>query len=98
MERCDHGSLGNRRDDAIFRGGRGGDSNPVAVHAAFTEKLAGSHYTDHGLLAVVRQHGELDPAFLDAENRVGAIALREDVLPFLELKDGFAFAHLGKKF
>jgi hypothetical protein len=69
----------------------------MTVHAAFTEKLAGSQYTDHGFLAVIGQDREFDPAFLDVKNRVGVVALHEYVLIFLELEYALAFAHFGEK-
>ena len=69
----------------------------MAVHEAFAKELAGLQNADHGFLALFGYDNDLDPAFLDIEDRVCYIALREDNLVPAKLKDGLPFAYLGEK-
>jgi hypothetical protein len=69
----------------------------MAVHAAFAKELAGLQNADHGFLALLGYDNNLDPAFLNIEDRARYIALREDNLVLAKFKDGLPFAHLGEK-
>jgi hypothetical protein len=69
----------------------------MAVHAAFAKKLARRQYADHGFLALLGYDNNLDPAFLNIEDRIGHVALRKDYLVLAKFKDGLPFAHLGEK-
>src|SRR4029450_11797952 len=51
------------------------------------KKSPGTHHADYGFFAGGGDHGEPDRAFLDVEDGVCGIALREDPLLALELHD-----------
>jgi hypothetical protein len=69
----------------------------MAVHAAFAEELAGLQNPDYRLLASFGLDGELDPAFLDVEYRIGDRSLLENILIFAVSADRFARSDLGEK-
>jgi hypothetical protein len=52
----------------------------MTVHAAFAEELAGLQNADHGFLALLGYDNNLDPAFLNIEDRICHVALRKDDL------------------
>ena len=56
----------------------------------------GAGYADYGFLVLLREDGELDFAFLDAEDRVRRIALGEEHLA-LAIVDRSAFAGYGSQ-
>ena len=69
----------------------------MAVKAALAEELAGFQDRNHGFLALLRQHGELDPAFLDVEYRIGDVTLGENALVLVKFEDRFPRSHFGEK-
>ena len=69
----------------------------MAVHAAFAKELAGLQNADHGFLALLGYNNNLDPAFLNIEDRARHVALREDNLVLAKFKDGLPIADLGEK-
>src|SRR5258705_1940634 len=84
-------------DQALLHRCRPCDTQRMAVHAAFAKELAGLQNADHGFLALLGYDNNLDPAFLDIEDRICHIALRKDDLVLAKFKDGLPFAHLGEK-
>ena len=69
----------------------------MARQAALAEELASLHNTDDRLLALLGEHGELDPALLDKEYRFRLFALAEDRLVFPVLGDRLAATDMGEK-
>jgi hypothetical protein len=69
----------------------------MAVHAAFTEELAGPKDRDDRFLALLGQDGELDPAFLNVKDRVGNVALFEHVLIFVKFQYRLSRSYFGEK-
>jgi len=69
----------------------------MTVHAAFAEELPGPENSDHRFLALLGQHDNLEPAFLNVENRVGDVALRKHVLILAKFQYRLARADLGEK-
>ena len=57
----------------------------------------GSRIPDNGFLALLGYDNNLDPAFLNIEDRICHVALRKDDLILAKFKDGLPFAHLGEK-
>src|SRR5260370_1075955 len=69
----------------------------VAIHAAFTKELSGSHYPDDRLLALLGHDSHLDVAFLNVKHSVSNIALLEHVLILVEFQYLFSRTHFGEK-
>ena len=59
--------------------------------------MAGSQDGDYGFLSLFGNHRELELAFLNIENRVREIALRENNLIVLILRYRFSLADFGEK-
>ena len=57
----------------------------------------GLQNADHGFLALLGYDNNLDPTFLNIEDRICHVALGEDDLILAKFKDGLPFAHLGEK-
>ncbi|MFK4650649.1 hypothetical protein ABIF97_000583 [Bradyrhizobium japonicum] len=69
-------------------------SSPEYPHAAWI--VAGLQNAHHGFLALLGYDHNLDPAFLNIEDRIRHVALRKDNLILAKFKDGLPFAHLGE--
>src|SRR6476620_5746413 len=69
----------------------------MAVHAAFTEELAGPKDRDDRFLALLGLDGELDPAFLNVKDRLGNLALLEHVLIFVKFQYRLSRSYFGEK-
>ena len=65
--------------------------------AAFAKELAGLQNADHGFLALLGYDNNLDPTFLNIEDRICHVALRKDDLILAKFKNALPFAHLGEK-
>ena len=70
MKRGDHVRFGYAGNHAFIHRRRRGDTQPMAVQASFTEKLAGFQDCDDGFLALLGNHREFDRALLDTKTRV----------------------------
>jgi hypothetical protein len=65
--------------------------------AAFAKELAGLQNADHGFLALLGYDNNLDPTFLNIEDRICHVALGKDDLILAKFKDGLPLANLGEK-
>src|SRR6202158_5740638 len=97
MKGGDHTFFRNSSDHAIFHRRRGRDPQLVAVHAAFTEELAGFQDRDDCFLALLGQDGEFDPAFLNVKDGVGNVALLEHLLIFVKFQYRLSPSYFGEK-
>src|SRR5437870_270951 len=97
VERGNHRSFCDWRDDALFHRRGGGDTQRAAIEAGFAKELPGLYYPDHRFLSLLGLHGKLDPAFLKIKHRIRGIALQEDVLALAQAKVRLALAQLGEK-
>jgi hypothetical protein len=70
----------------------------LAGQATLAAEFIRPQECDDGFLALLGNDAELELAFLEVENRVRDIALREDGLSFLVSCNGLSFAHAGEKF
>src|SRR5882724_5727023 len=68
-----------------------------AIEAPLAEELALLKNSDDRFLAVIGQHRRLDPPFLKVTDRVGALALIEDVLILSVFFDRYSNADCSKK-
>ena len=80
VKRRKHGRFRDRRNQAFFHRRRRRDAQRVTVHAAFAKELAGLQNPDDRFLALLGYDDNLDPAFLNIENRVRDVSLGEDDL------------------
>jgi hypothetical protein len=69
----------------------------MTIEASFPEEMAGPHDGDDGLLALVGNDGELDPAFLDVEDRVCGVSLGEHNGALAKFGNRLALADIGEK-
>ena len=60
--------------------GRAADAERLPGQASFAEEVAGAQHGDHGFLAGLGEHRQLDAALLDVHDAVGTVALRKDHL------------------
>src|SRR5215216_8160338 len=97
MKEVYHGLLRYRGDQAFFHRRRGRDTQLMAVQATLAEELAGFQNRNHRLLSLRGQHGELDPSFLNVEDRIGDISLRENGFVLVKVEDRFPCPHFGEK-
>jgi hypothetical protein len=93
----EHRRLGNYRDQAFLHRRRRRDAERMAIQAALAKKLPGFEDPDNRFLALCGNDDDLQPAFLNVENRICHVALGEDDLVLAKLNDGFPFAYLGEK-
>src|SRR6185436_10721889 len=64
-------------------GGRRRHAHRLAGQTSLAEEVAGPEQGDDGLLALSREHRQLDLPVVDEEDRIRAVALREDRLALL---------------
>src|ERR1700722_10063956 len=98
MEGGDHGRLGYTGDQAFIHGRSRRDAQAMAIETSFAKKLTRSQNGDYGFLSLFGNHRELELAFLNIENRVREVALRENNLILLILRYRFSLTDSGKKF
>src|SRR5271165_2735843 len=70
----------------------------MAIQTSFAKKVAGPQNGDDGFLSLLGNHRELELAFLNIENRVRDVALRENNLILLILRYRFSLTDFGEKF
>src|ERR1700722_6087867 len=70
----------------------------MAVQTSFAKKVAGSQNGDYGFLSLLGNHGELELAFLNIENRVRGVALRENDLILLIFPYRLSLTDFAEKF
>lgn len=86
VKRFHHDFLINSQNSAIGNGTRRPRAQPLSRHAAFTEKIAFSQYSNRRFLAIAGYDSKLDFALLDIEDRVGGVTLRENSLLLREVQ------------
>src|SRR6476646_8906795 len=70
----------------------------MTIHASFAKELARLWNCDDRFLALLRHDRKLDLAPLNVKNRVGDVALLEDMLIFMEFQYLLPRAHFGEKY
>jgi hypothetical protein len=69
----------------------------MAIEASFAKELSRFQDSDHGFLALLGYHENLDPSLLNIEDGICGVSLREDDLVPVKFQNGFALADHGEK-
>ncbi len=80
VERVHHGLFFDAQEFAIGHGGSGAHAQTLTGERSFSKEVAFAHNSDGRFFARLRYHSELNFSFLQIENGIGRIALREDYL------------------
>jgi hypothetical protein len=70
----------------------------MAIQTSFAKELIRLEDCDYGFLSLLGNNGQFDLAFLDVENRVGNVPLREHNLPPPKFGYRFSIADLSEKY
>ena len=87
VEDAGHFLLFNHQQSGGRYCSRRADSNRLTREASFAEKIAGPQDRDHGFFADLIDYRKSDPAFLNIENVPSGIALREDCLLLVKVRN-----------
>ena len=97
MDDVDDGRFFQPHDDAVRHRPDRRDALRLTGQASLAEEFIRSENGDDRFLALLGNDGDLRLAFLDVEDRVGGIALRENDLVLAEPINAAALADLGEK-
>src|SRR3954453_21278816 len=97
MENADHRRLLQTGDRGIGYRGDGRNAQRLPGEASLAEEVPRTENGHHGFLTVTGERGDFDLSFLNVEERIGSIALREDDFPLLRFRDASALADAGEK-
>jgi hypothetical protein len=97
MDHIDDGCPFQPHDDGVRHGRDRRDALRLPGQTSLAEEFIRSEKRDDRFLALLGNDGDLRLAFLDIEDRVGGIALREDDLVLAEPINAAALADLGEK-
>ena len=78
MERTYHGGLIEPHYFGLYNCGYGRNATRLAGQAALTEEIPLLMESDHGFLALLRNHGDLALAVNDVKDSICRISLAED--------------------
>ena len=93
-----HGALVQSGNYGIFHGPSGRNAPRPSGQAALADKIAGLEERDDCFLTLRRHNRDFDPAFSNVEDAIRGVALAEDDLTLIVLRDGDPAIRLGEKF
>jgi hypothetical protein len=98
MNGSDHDGLGDTSNDAFVHRRSRCDAQSMAIQTSFAKEMTRREDCDYGFLSLLGNNGQFDLAFLDVENRVGNVSLREHKLPPPISGYRFSLADLSEKY
>src|ERR1700745_851921 len=98
MNGSDHNGFGDTSNDAFFHRRSCCDAQSVAIQTSFAKELTRVEDWYYGLLSLLGNNGQFDFAFLDVEDRIGDVSLREHNLPPPIFGYRFSLADLSEKY